>query len=92
VAILDGALGDIDETSLGDAIEEVWHLLDPTLGSEPGDVLLSSAEVARGTALWQSLRRAPWPADPETLAGHAAWVEVAQAATAFLEEAGSNDR
>lgn len=92
VATLRSAIGDIDEIALGDAVEEVWHLLDPTHGREPGDVLLTDAEVALGTALWQALERAPWPADPATRATDAAWTDVVQVATAFLDQASKDDR
>jgi hypothetical protein len=75
-----GAVGEIDEVALGDAVEEVWHLLDPTNGGEPGDVLLTEVEVALGNALWHALERAPWPAELETRATDVAegdWGELA---------------
>lgn len=92
VATLCSAVGDVDEVALGDAVEEVWHLLDPTRSGEPGDVLLTDAEVALGAALWQALERAPWPAEPEARATDRAWTDVVQGATAFLDQARKDDR
>jgi hypothetical protein len=84
---LKNAVSEPDEILLGDAIEEVWHLLDPSHGGEPGDILLDDAEVALGTRVWRALERAPWPSDPETRATHRAWAEVSQRATAFVDQA-----
>ncbi|WP_157592396.1 hypothetical protein [Solirubrobacter soli] len=86
VATLRGALGEVDEVALGEAVEEVSHLLDPTHEGEPGDVLLSDTEVALGTALWRALERAPWPAEPKTRASEPAWTDVVREADAFLQQ------
>jgi hypothetical protein len=43
------AAGEINDVVLGDVVEEVWHLLDPSHGGEPGDILRNDAEVALGT-------------------------------------------
>ena len=87
VATLRAATGEIDEVVLGDAVEEVWHLLDPSVGSEPGDILLDDREVALSTELWRALERAPWPADSETRNTSSAWADVADGAAAFLGRA-----
>jgi hypothetical protein len=92
VATLRGAVGEIDEVALGDAVEEVWHLLHPTNGGEPGDVLLADAEVALGAALWHALERAPWPAESEKRASDPAWADVVRGAASFLEEATRGSR
>lgn len=92
VAILYGALGETDHISLGDAVEEVSHLLDPTLGGEPGDVLLTDAEVASGTALWRALERAAWPVAYGIRTTDPAWVEVVRAATGFVRRAAQGER
>ena len=92
VRVVRSAVGEVDEIALGDAVEEVWHLLDPSHGGEPGDLLLSDVEVVLGTTLWRALERAPWPADPETRATDPAWNGVVHAAVAFLDGTATHDR
>jgi len=77
-----------DEVAFGDAVEEVHHLLDPSHGGEPGDLLLTHAEVVLSLRLWRALDRAPWPVEPEQRKTDPVWVEVAQHAAEFLEGTG----
>jgi hypothetical protein len=78
---------EVDEVAFGDAVEEVWHLLDPSHGREPGDVLLNDAEVEMATRLWSALDRATWPLDPTRRSMDSDWAQVTQLATALLDVA-----
>jgi len=73
-----------EEVAFGDAVEEVHHLLDPTHGGEPGDLLLDDAEVAVAEQLWQALDAAQWPLDPSARDQDATWAEVRRQADALL--------
>lgn len=73
-----------DEIALGDAVEEVDHLLDPRHDGEPGDVLMDSEEVEAATALWHALNRVAWPLDSQQRATSKEWNEVVRVAQTFL--------
>jgi hypothetical protein len=78
-----------DEVLFDDAVEEVWHLLDPWHRREPGDILASMDELVLATELRQALARARFPLPDAARAANSAWHEVAEAAPAFLAEADS---
>jgi hypothetical protein len=77
-----------DELLFDDAVEEVWHLLDPVHSREPGDILASMDELLLAAELWQAIERAQFPLPAATRAADPVWVEVSEAAQAFLAEAG----
>lgn len=87
-----GTAGDLaDDAAVGDAMDEVDHLLNPKVGGEPGDVLRSEQEILLGRDLWRALERAPWPLDVSGRAADPAWSALTPAAAPFLSEAASND-
>ena len=76
-----------EDVAFGDAVEEVHHLLDPTHGGEPGDLLLDDAEVAVAEQLWQALNAAQWPLDPSARDQDATWAEVRRQGDALVAAA-----
>jgi hypothetical protein len=75
---------EVDDVWVGDAVEEVWHLLDPSHGREPGDLLKDADEITAGTALWRALDRVAWPLDRDGRAANREWADVVNAADAFV--------
>lgn len=73
-----------DEIALGDAVDEVDHLLDPRHDGEPGDLIENAEEVEAATALVRALNRVAWPLDSQQRATSNEWDEVVRAAQVLV--------